>query len=385
MTQRTRAWAILHVIVVAGFLATVASYYHPDVGLTAFLTIPASDPGSPYELAAVQNAPHFVEPTGGGYDGQFYARLALEPLLRNPAIDPTLDLAPYRARRILMSWTAYAIGLGRPAWVLDVFAIQNVIVWIVFAWLLLRWFPVGSSRSFALWCGCLLTHGMLSSVRYALLDAPSALLLAAAVVAAERARPWVAAIILGLAGLARETSLLGVTLFFRFLNRSPASWLRVSACGLVSAIPLLLWMDYLRSIYRSAAWASGGNLAMPLQGLIWKARASMSTLTTQGWQPATVSSLLVLVAFVTQAIYVIRLAALRRTDESAWLPIALAYGALGLLAHRVVWEGSPGAVARVVLPLAIGFNVLARRAPWPVLALGNLGVVAGIQSFVFRV
>jgi len=236
-----------------------------------------------------------------------------------------------------------------------------------------------------LWCGCLLTQGMLGSVRYALLDAPSALLLAAAVVATERARPWIAAVILGLAGLARETSLLGTTLFLRFLNRSPVSWLRVGALGLVSAIPLLIWMDYLRSIYRTAAWASGGNLATPLAGLIWKARASISQVATSGWHPATISSLLVLVAFVTQVSYVVRLAILRRTEESAWLPIALAYSVLGLLAHQVVWEGSPGAIARVVLPLAIGFNVLARRAPWPVVALGNLGVVAGIESFVFRV
>jgi hypothetical protein len=82
---------------------------------------------------------------------------------------------------------------------------------------------------------------------------------------------------------------------------------------------------------------------------------------------------------------VIWLAASRRAQASAWLPIGLSYAALGLVAHQVVWNGSPGAITRVALPLAIGFNVLARKAPWPVLALGNLGVVSGVLSFVFRI
>jgi hypothetical protein len=383
--QRARVWTILHAAIIVGFMATVATYYHPGVGLTAFLTIPASEPGSPYELPALQHAPHAVERAGGGYDGQFYARLALEPLLTDPAIDSALDLAPYRARRILFSWTAYAIGLGRPAWILQVFALQNVVVWIVFAWLLLRWFPTGTGRSFTLWCGCLLTHGMLSSVRCALVDAPSALLLTVAVVAVERERPWIASVFLGGAGLARETSLVGVTLFTRFIGRSPKSWLRVVVWIVVSALPLVIWMDYLRSVYRSAAWASGGNLTMPFYGLMWQTRRTFHEVAANGWKATTSSSALAVVAFVTQVVYVVRCAVLRRTDGSGWLPVALAYAGLGLLAHPVVWEGSPGAITRVALPLAIAFNVLARKAPWPVLVLGNLGAVAGVMSFLFRV
>ena len=111
-------------------------------------------------------------------------------------------------------------GWGGPRG-LEAFALQNVIVWLVFAWLLLRWLPIGSARSFALWSGCLLTHGMLSSVGNALLDAPSALLLAFAVVAAENGQPWLTSIVLGISGLAQEMNLLGAAVLAKFLEPMP--------------------------------------------------------------------------------------------------------------------------------------------------------------------
>ena len=83
-------------------------------GSTSSSTLPADNPGEFPTLAAV---PHATVPPGFTYDGQFYAQLALDPLLRNPAIDRALDQPPYRARRILFSWTAWLAGFGRPWWV----------------------------------------------------------------------------------------------------------------------------------------------------------------------------------------------------------------------------------------------------------------------------
>jgi hypothetical protein len=60
------------------------------------------------------------------------------------------------------------------------------------------------------------------------------------------------------------------------------------------------------------------------------------------------------------------------------------FAVLGLCAHQVVWAGTPGAITRVTLPLALAFNVVARRRPWPVLLLGNLAIVPGVLSFMFR-
>jgi len=120
-----------YALVVATFLAGVTRYYHPPFGFTAFIDF--SSTNHPYEIPAVQSAPHFDNPAPSGYDGMYYAQLAVEPLLRDPAIDAALDNPPYRARRILFSWTAYALGLGRPAWILKAYSFQNVIAWLLLA------------------------------------------------------------------------------------------------------------------------------------------------------------------------------------------------------------------------------------------------------------
>lgn len=382
MTTARRGWIVAHLAVVAAFLLAVASYYHPPYGFTQFIQLPI-DPHNDYELPAVRAVPH-VENKDGGYDGQFYARLALDPLLRDPAIDSTLDNPGYRARRIFFSWTAYVLGLGRPAWVLEAYALQNVIVWLIFAWLLLRWLPVGSARSFALWSGCLLTHGMLSSVGNALLDAPSALLLAFAVVAAESRRPWLTSIVLGISGLARETNLLGAVVLAKFVEPTPRSMLRVFGSIGVALIPALLWMDYMRSIYHQRAFATAGVVTTPLAGLFWKIGRIAADLTAAGVTTDVVFSTCAVVAFVTQVVIIGRLALTTWRERSPWLMLAVAFGVLSLVSHNVVWAGTPGAITRVALPMLLGFNVLARQASWPVLLLGNLGVVPGVLSFMFR-
>jgi hypothetical protein len=373
-----RIWVLAHAAVVIGFLAAVASYYRPGAGFTAFLTLPAAS--HEYELPAVRAVPHDHDPTGG-YDGQFYAQLAVDPLLTNPAIDVALDNAPFRARRILFSWTAYLVGLGRPAWVLEAFALQNVACWLLLAWLLLRWFPIGSLRSFVLWSGCLLSHGMLGSVRYALLDGPSLVLVAAAAAAVESARPWVASAVLGLAGLARETNLLAaVAVIARFAGRSARAWFRVAGCLGVVVLPLLLWIDYLRSIYVTQTFVGAEGLVVPLTGFLWKLSATARSLQHGDWSIPILASAAAIVSIVTQSGWAAWLAFSR--DRSPWLPLALSFAVLALCSHAVIWSGSPGAVTRVALPLLVGFNVLARTSPWPVLILGNLTVIPGVIWFV---
>ncbi|HKW01639.1 MAG TPA: hypothetical protein VJN96_17560 [Vicinamibacterales bacterium] len=382
MTTARRGWIAAHLAVVAAFLIAVASYYHAPYGFTELIRLPV-DPHNDYELAAVRSVPH-VEDQNGGYDGQFYARLALDPLLRDPAIDSTLDSPGYRARRIFFSWTACVLGLGRPAWVLEAFALQNVVVWLVFAWLLLRWLPIGSARSFALWSGCLLTHGMLSSVGNALLDAPSALLLAFAVVASESGRPWLTSIVLGISGLARETNLLGTVVLAKFLEPTPRSVLRAIGWTVVALIPALLWMDYMRSIYRQGAFATAGVVTTPLAGLVWKIGKIGLDFKATGMTTTVVFSACAVVAFLTQVVVIGRIAVATWRERSPWLMLAVAFGVLSLTSHSVVWAGTPGAITRVALPMALGFNVLARQVSWPVLVLGNLGVVPGVLSFMFR-
>jgi hypothetical protein len=90
---------------------------------------------------------------------------------------------------MLFSWLAYAAGLGQPSAILQAAALENVVVWLVLAALLWYWIPPGSGRAFVLWAGTLLAHGTLMSVRYALPDGLSLLLIALAVLAMEGGCP----------------------------------------------------------------------------------------------------------------------------------------------------------------------------------------------------
>ena len=65
-------------------------------------------------LPSVRDVPRRVYVDSMGYDGQFYAQLAVDPLLQSPGIENALDAPAYRARRILLSWTAYVFGFRTP-------------------------------------------------------------------------------------------------------------------------------------------------------------------------------------------------------------------------------------------------------------------------------
>ena len=383
----SRVWVVAYALVIAAFLAAVGRYYHPAYGFTALIEFPAAGHG--YELPAVQNAPHYDHPASGGYDGQFYAQMAVEPLLRPAAIDRALDDPPYRAHRILFSWIAYSAGFGRPSAILQAAALENVVVWLVLAGLLWYWIPPKSARAFVLWAGTLLAHGTLMSVRYALPDGLSLLLIALSVLAMETGRPIVAGAVLGLATLARETAILAGVMFVRLLSRRPVhspdrptyvrGWRQAAWAGALAILPFAVWLDYLRSIYRGRTLAGGGHITAPFWGLgseitsVWRQFSDWSA-------PAFRDDLLALVAFLTQAIWIVwRLT--RRRETPAWALVAAAFLLLAGLAHPVVWDGAPGAYTRVAMPLTMGVNVLLARDPrasWWWIALANLGVVPGV-------
>lgn len=376
-----RVFATLAILIVAAFLWTLRQYFHAGAGFTQFIEM--AEAVHHTELAAVRSAPHVHAPPPNGYDGQYYVEMAVDPLLRDPLIDRTMDLPAYRAHRILMPWIAYAAGFGKPAWILQVYSFENVAVWLIFAALLCRWMPPTTARGLVLWAGCLLSHGMLSSVRYALPDAPSTLLIAFAIVAAERDRPLIAAAIIGIAGLARETSVIAATIFVRWITGDRRRWLLVAGCLVLCVLPLAIWLDYLRSIYRSDTLAGGGNVTMPLVGLWWKLRHIRIDFVTHVPAPEIVKSVTCLVGLAFQAVVAVR-ALLRRGTSAPWAPVAVSFLALGLCTHPVVWQGAPGAYTRVLLPLSVGANVLLAadaRASWWAIAGANLSVVAGVMIF----
>ncbi len=361
----------------AVFLASVARFYHRDTGFTSLIGFPDDNDVEPPALRAV---PHFTHPAWASYDGQFYAERALDPLVRDPAVDHAMDLAPYRARRILFSWTAYVLGLGRPAWILEAYALQNVASWLILAAVLTRWFPLRTPRALALWTACMFSHGLLWSVRFALLDGPSLVLLTAAILASERGRYFLSAVIAGVNGLGRETNVLGAAAQPFAGTGKPTSirgWLRLGAALVAVVLPILMWEDYLRSIYRSTIFAaSGDQLTVPATALAATAMRVVSTAGAQGLFSSAGLQVCLVLAMMVQGVYL----AFRRRYDEPWWRVAAAYAVLMLLIDRVLWEPATGAITRVMLPMTVGFNVmLAREARGPVFwswfVLGNLHVV----------
>jgi len=364
----------LAIALVALFLASVARFYHQGTGFTSLIGLPENHGN---EIPALRGVPHYVHPSGVTYDGQYYAQLALEPLLRDPAIDRAIDVAPYRARRILFSWTAWLMGLGRPAWVLEAFALQNVLYWLILAALMTRWLPPESPRQLASWAACLFAFGLLWSVRFALLDGPSLVLLVCAILAAERGRTLVSAAIVGIAGLARETNLLGIGILP--LPSDRGSWLRLLlAIGLV-ALPLAIWLDYLWSIYRTTTFAATDQLTLPFVSYAAAGRRAVRFLANPESRGYGLVVLLSIASLSTQAAYL----AIARDRHSPWWRLAVLYALLMLVADRSLWE--PGGINRFLLPLTVGFNVLLSKSSgafWPWFAAGNLTLLPTVHRML---
>ena len=299
----------LYVLAVVIFLVSIGRYYDRDTGFTPLIIF--GDTFDKQALPAVRAVPHYVHRDSGGYDGQFYAQLAVDPLLRDPAIADALDTVAYRARRILFSWTAFLLGLGQPRWILQAYALQNVGCWLALAWVLLRWLPPVDIKNFFLWFGCLFGSGLIISVRFALLELPSVLLLAVAIIAMERGRPWVAVAIGGLSGLGRETNLLvGASVVQPEIVVRTARDMAVATMRVVTlGVPLAIWVLYLVTSGHDM-WVStpSGNFGASFAAYVTKWGAALSDLRDAGWASFARFSLMGLVSLTTQAIVLVRLA-----------------------------------------------------------------------------
>ena len=367
---------MLALLACALFLAWVARFYHPGTGFSSLLIIPA---GHDLELPAFRSVPHFEYPPHVAYDGYLYAQLAMDPLLRDPAIDTALDEPAYRARRILFAWTAWALGAGRPAWIMQAYALQNVLAWLLLAWVMTRWFPLQSPSNFALWTGCMFSQGLLMSVRMSLLDGPSLLLIACAVASAEGGRLWTTASIVGLAGIGRETNLLALLAFP--LPSGWRGWLKWSAAAALAICPFLLWQDYVWSIYRGSSVSAGAeHFVLPFTAYLDKWISTLGAVHTLGLVSPAGVTVPVLVALTVQAAFV----AWSVQWREPWWRVAAGWAVLMFFVDPPVWDGYPGAITRIVLPLKFGFNVLvARRASphfWVWWTAGNLDLIASLHQ-----
>jgi hypothetical protein len=370
-------WRLARFVVIAGFILMLGRYWHPFYGFTSFLQADVVTKASLPE--SLRDTPIFIHPEVGRYDGAYYAQIATNPALRDPALAVAVDDLAYRARRILLSAVAWVAGGGQPVAAVHAYAWLNVILWFILAALAWRIFPVTEGwRATLAWAGLVMAGGTMASVTLALTDLAALVLLAAALLLVERDRPAISAALLGLAGLARETALLGLGALLPGEKMDAGKLWRRGILFAVAVIPLAAWMAYLWSAVGPTGSGSE-NLAWPLTAWFgrWAELMRISRVEENLWLVA--GGWLDCIALTVQMGYLL----MHPQWRNPWWRMGLLFTALGLCLGPAVWEGLPGAASRVLLPLTLVFNVLAcrRRAALLWLLCGNLSVFSGVWSF----
>jgi len=371
------AWLVAAGLIVLMVVGAFLQFRVPGHGFTYVFDF-GETLGLP-RLPEIDATPTYIHPGVAGYDGQMYAQLALRPAADDPELRRVLDNPPYRARRAFMGWVSWVFGFGRPWWVLNVHACLNLACWLGLAVLLLRWFPPrGGLDSFLRWTGVLLSAGLLSSMRHAVTDGPALLAVAGAVALAESGRRWAAVGVGAVAGLTRETSVLLGAMFLPQRWRDGRAWLRVLGEGALLVVPLALWLWHLRGLASDSMYHNSGvaNFTWPFAGFVERWAELVHTLLERGWQRTAGAATLAHLALTVNVLLI--LVRPRWTDR--WWRIGAVHVLLLAVLNTQVWEGYPGAAARVLLPLVLVFNILAPRGRHGLVLLvaGNLSMFAGM-------
>ncbi len=318
-----------------------------------------------HRVSELKNLHYAVIHNQSGYDGQFYAQIALHPHLTDPELAASMDSVHYRARRIFLPALAFIVGLGQPFFILHLFAVFNVLCWFLLAWQLTRWLPPTSWENFGRWFFCVASAGVLTSLRSALTELPSLCLLLAAVRLWELNRIYWAGILMALTGLTRETAVLGGF----FAADSPRHWRRILWFGVIGLAPVLLWSFYLHRLFPEGD-RSSNNFSLPFVELLRTTEGAIQFLSKGIEDNGRYTFRLFAVAgFLIQCIVLLRIP----QPKNLWWRMALPFILLLPFLGEPVWDGY-WAVCRTLLPLTVAFNLLlpSNRCFWPLLLAANL-------------
>jgi hypothetical protein len=371
------------------FFGAYARAYSPMFGLTRFLRV-----GKEYDdrgIAAFRTAPKYLDPAAPwGFDGQFYAELALDPLLRDPQLRIALDNPTYRSRRILLPWLAALGGWGRPFWTLNVYAALNPVFWGGFLLMMGVLFRPHGWAGLAGFAVLLMTCGIIESMHSSLTDFPGFVLLTLAMMAGGTG----GAGLLALASLAREPNIVGLVGLWDYRPPWLAMVRRNIILGAIAGLPLVLWFSYVLSRFPpSVETLAGGNLSWPLQGIMGKL-GEVSVAVGQGeirwshwyselYDNRVLHALLTIVSVLTQCVFLL---VHREWSNRIWRAGAIFIPYFLCIGFNS-WEDH-FTITRHALPITLAFNLVlamsARRA-WPVwFLLGNCFVPFGVHQFTFK-
>jgi hypothetical protein len=219
-----------------------------------------------------------------GYDGQFFYRLALDPLYKDAALSPRLDSPAYRQQRILYPLLVRALSLGNKDLVPFVMVGINLVSLGFLAWLGAE-YAVRSGRSPAWGLFLSLYPGFLFSFLHDLPEPMAVAFLLAGLLAIRTRRPLLASAALMLAIQTRETVVVAaMAIWAAWLWRAAgrnlpptesdaAGALRWHAASLPLAV-FVLWQMVILFRWGHPSLVEGrGHIGVPLFGIagaVWK-------------------------------------------------------------------------------------------------------------------
>jgi len=350
----------------------LAHNWNSATGLTSLIQF-----GQNFEtrrVPALTGVPHATYATTG-YDGQFYAQIALDPALRSSAYQTALDEPRYRARRIFLPALGYLAGAGQPEAIIACFPYLNIAFWLGLLGLL-----VAATRPFpflhraAVIAAMLFSTGALESVRLCLTDLPMATFAFAGAYMIWRNRLPRGALLLACACLTRETGLLAAAACFAEPHRR--AWPRNLTRLALTILPALLWFAWVGHRFPDATQPLGrDNFSPPFFAMVERLAAAVHVLAGR----ISIQEIFTFVAVFSLLVQMFYL--FRRPDwaHPLWR-LGAAFALLLPFLGPAVWEVHMAA-CRLLLPMTFAFNwlLLAERGRpyWNWFAAGNIYALYG--------
>lgn len=335
------AWAV--VAMVLGALIQI-QHVQSIGSIEATLRVGADSPARPF--ISDDLGPDLPVTEGLGHDGYWFYLSAADPFARDTDRVPVY--LGYRHRRLLGPLLAGGGGLLAPRAALIGLSVVGILgfaltagatAWLAGTWGARSWAPLGAVLNVGLWLSVQLVTADTLAVGLGLVGVAFVL----------ARRWWMAAALLTLAVLAKETSVLFV------LGAGALAWVgagRRQALAVVATpvAVLVAWLAYVE-LRIGGALASNGNLGLPLEGML----SSLSELSTGA------DAFYAWMAVIGVALAVAGVLAARRYDLTA---LTVPWIAVAVVSTSVVWERGNNAV-----------RVLA-----PCLLLGVVGVAVGLHG-----
>lgn len=360
-------------------LAILLEGYVPGGGFTRLIHI---DKDYPQRLLPEARALPDQCKVSNGYDGQFYAQIALVPFLNKKVLDQVIDAPSYRSRRIGMPALANLLSFGNEKWVLPIYAFLPFVFWLVLAYFLFR------SSINCSWQGSLVTiailcsSGTLISIARALPDLPALVLTYAAAIGS--AGGILSLCLMALAILFKETSLLSIPAILTISCLPKYTCLIKNALkGIAVVLPFVVWLIYKYTIFGWDKSMGTDNFSIPGVALYHAVIENILFLVNlDHWLPLeAIPNSFALISLIVQAVYLF----VKSNHKSAVWCLGIGFALLLPFLGRAVLE-DVHAYTRVMLPLTLAFNLLlaenrvfmSKNAFTLWFALGNLGLSGAV-------